>query len=174
MCCEIARRTWAFKSRTSPVLSSCLVGGLKAGNYEEGGETYDVHVRAALEDRSSAERLRLLTVPSTRVGNVPLGAIVRQVSSEVPAQINRSNRQRQVPMGANVRPGFGVNEVRAAFEQAIAQESLPAGYRVEPALRTKEEGRAFNAFVIALALSFIFMYLVLAAQLRAGYIPSRP
>lgn len=74
-------------------------------------------------------------------------------------------------MGANVRPGFGVNEVRAAFEQAIAEEDLPAGYRVEPALRTKEEGRAFNAFVVALALSFIFMYLVLAAQFESWLHP---
>jgi multidrug efflux pump subunit AcrB len=46
----------------------------------------------------------------------------------------------------------------------INDQHMPAQYHSAPAGLTKETGRAVKAFGVAIGLSFIFMYLILAAQ----------
>ena len=49
-----------------------LVGGDEVTNYNEGGEQYEVHLRAEAEDRTTAAAVGSLTVPSSRLGSVAL------------------------------------------------------------------------------------------------------
>ena len=49
-----------------------LVGGDQVTTYNEGGEQYEVHVRAVEGNRQTAEAIEQLTVPSNRNGSVPL------------------------------------------------------------------------------------------------------
>ena len=49
-----------------------LVGGDQVTTYNESGEQYEVHVRAGEGDRQTAAAIAQLTVPSSRVGSVPL------------------------------------------------------------------------------------------------------
>src|SRR6185503_13193840 len=49
-----------------------LVGGDQVSTYNESGEQYEVHVRAMASERASASGIGRLTVPSSRVGAVPL------------------------------------------------------------------------------------------------------
>jgi hydrophobic/amphiphilic exporter-1 (mainly G- bacteria), HAE1 family len=148
-----------------------LVGGLKASTFAEGGEEYDVWLRAGLANRSQAERLGMLTVPSARLGSVPLGNLVRLSSATGPSQVNRINRQRQVTISANVAPGFSESDVQAQLEKAAQDEQMPPEYRTLAVGRTKAGQRAIQAFLIAFALAFIFMYLVLAAQFESWLHP---
>ena len=148
-----------------------LVGGLKVSTYTEGGEDYDVRARADRRFRSDAEGLALVTVPSLRYGTVPLGELVTLRPATGPSSINRTNRQRQVALQANVAPGYGESEVQTALEKIIAEQRLPAAYQATPLGRSRETGRAATNFLIAFALSFIFMYLVLAAQFESWLHP---
>jgi hydrophobic/amphiphilic exporter-1 (mainly G- bacteria), HAE1 family len=95
---------------------------------------------------------------------VPLSSLVKLVSTDGPSQINRLARQRQVTITANVAPGVGQSEVSDALVKIIKDQHLPPEYHAVPAGLTKETGRAVRGFAIAVGLSFIFMYLVLAAQ----------
>jgi HAE1 family hydrophobic/amphiphilic exporter-1 len=95
---------------------------------------------------------------------LPLSSVVKLVRTTGPSQINRLARQRQVTITANVAPGVGQSEVSDALVQIIKDQHLPAEYRAAPAGLTKETGRAVRGFAVAVGLSFIFMYLVLAAQ----------
>ncbi len=148
-----------------------VVGGLKVSSYEEGGEDYDVRVRAVAADRSSLDRLNLVMVPSSRLGSVPLRDVVELVAASGPSQINRLNRRRQVTIAANVLPGAGESGVTSAIEQAIAAQHLPAGYTSGATGASRESGRAVGAFVVAFLLSIIFMYLILAAQFESWLHP---
>jgi multidrug efflux pump subunit AcrB len=148
-----------------------LVGGVKVSQYEEQGREYDIEVRADEPFRTSVEALTLLTVPSARLGTVPLLDVVDLERHEGPSQINRLNRQRQVSFSANVAPGAGAGEIGAAFERAVADMKMPPAYRLSATGQSKEIGRTARNFGIAFALAFIFMYLILAAQFESWLHP---
>jgi hydrophobic/amphiphilic exporter-1 (mainly G- bacteria), HAE1 family len=148
-----------------------LVGGLKVSTFEENGEDYDIRMRAAVGDRSRVDRLGLLTVPSTKLGSVPLGDLVTLSDTTGPSQINRLNRRREVTISSNVLPGAGESDIQAALAKIIADEHLPPGYAAQPTGRSRETGRAAKAFGIAFFLTFVFMYLVLAAQFESWIYP---
>jgi hydrophobic/amphiphilic exporter-1 (mainly G- bacteria), HAE1 family len=148
-----------------------LVGDLKVSTYAEGGEEYEVHVRADQRFRSDAEGFALVTVPSSIRGTVPLRDVVELDESSGPANIIRQNRRRQVTISANVALGYGQNDVQAAVERIVAQMDLPEGYQAGQSGFTREGGRTLQAFVVAFLLSVVFMYLVLAAQFESWLHP---
>jgi len=148
-----------------------LVGGLKVSTYEEKGEQYEVHVRAGEAYRANVEGLSMMTVPSSRLGSVPLLDIVELDRDTGPSEINRLNRRRQVTLLANVAPGFSESGVTEGLTQALGALQMPVDYSAQPAGRSKEMGRAAQAFLVAFGLSFIFMYLILAAQLESWLHP---
>ena len=141
-----------------------LVGGLKISTYQEGGNDYDIRARADASYRADLSGISAMTVQTKTGKTVPLSAVVKLVTTEGPSQINRLARQRQVTVTSNVAPGVGQSEVSDALVKIIKDEHLPPEYHAVPAGLTKETGRAVRGFAIAVGLSFIFMYLVLAAQ----------
>jgi multidrug efflux pump subunit AcrB len=141
-----------------------LVGGLKVSTYQEGGNDYDVRARAEAEYREDLSGISAMTVTSKAGKPVPLSAVVELVRAAGPSQINRLARQRQVTITANAAPGVGQSDVSDALVKIIKDQHLPPEYHAAPAGLTKETGRAVRSFGIAIGLSFIFMYLVLAAQ----------
>jgi hydrophobic/amphiphilic exporter-1 (mainly G- bacteria), HAE1 family len=148
-----------------------LVGGVKVSTYEEGSEQYEVHVRADQAYRANVEGLSLLTVPSIRLGTVPLLDVVELSRATGPSEINRLNRRRQVTLFANVAPDGSESAVTDGLQQVLTSLDLPAGYTAQPFGRSKEMGRAAQAFFIAFGLAFVFMYLILAAQLESWLHP---
>jgi len=53
------------------------------------------------------------------------------------------------------------------FEQLVADLKMPADYVAEPSGQSAELARTATSFVVAISLSFIFMYIVLAAQFES-------
>lgn len=84
-----------------------------------------------------------------------------------PSSIDRLNRQRQVTITANVKPGGSQSEVIQRMNEMVKGMKLEPGYTTGLAGRSRELGRAGYYFVLAFALSFIFMYMVLAAQFES-------
>jgi HAE1 family hydrophobic/amphiphilic exporter-1 len=148
-----------------------LVGGLKVSTYEEGGEDFDVRLRADAADRADLSRLKLIGVPSSKVGSVFLHDVVSFEEVPGPSEINRLNRRRQVTISANVSPGHGDNEVSEALDGILNEENLAPGYHAEATGRSRETGRAGASFLMAFGLSFVFMYLILAAQFESWVHP---
>jgi hydrophobic/amphiphilic exporter-1 (mainly G- bacteria), HAE1 family len=141
-----------------------LVGGLKVSTYEEGGNDYDIRARADAAYRADLSGISVMTVQSRNGKTVPLSSLVKLVPTTGPSQINRLARQRQVTITANVAPGVGQSIVSDALVDIIRDQHMPPEYHAVPAGLTKETGRAATGFAVAVGLSFIFMYLVLAAQ----------
>ncbi|MGZ3421691.1 MAG: efflux RND transporter permease subunit [Polyangiales bacterium] len=148
-----------------------LVGGLKVSTYEERGEQYEVHARALEHYRADIEGLSTMTVPSSRLGSVPLLDVVRVGSGEGPAQIDRLNRRRQITIFANVTPGTSESGITDLLNAEVKKLNLPADYSAGPIGRSRELGRAAQNFLIAFGMSLIFMYLVLAAQFESWLHP---
>ena len=148
-----------------------LVGGDQVTTYNEGGEQYEVHVRAQAGDRQTATGIGQLTVPSSRVGSVPLENLARLTPGTAPSEINRLNRQRQVTVFAGLLPGVSQTPAMAAMTRAAESLEMGPGYSTRFAGRSRELGRAAQNFLLAFGLSLVFMYLILAAQFESWLHP---
>jgi HAE1 family hydrophobic/amphiphilic exporter-1 len=144
-----------------------LIAGQEVSTFNANDEDYEVRVRAAGQFRTSAAALGELTVASERGGLISLNNVVHIEEGTGPSAIDRLNRQRQVTISANVRPGGSQSEVLNQMNKFVNRMQLPPGYTTGLAGRSKELGRAGYYFVLAFALSFIFMYMVLAAQFES-------
>ena len=148
-----------------------LVGGDQVTTYNEAGEQYEVHLRAENRNRDTEAAIGQLTVPSTRLGSVPLDNIASFAHGAAPSDIRRLNRQRQVTLSANMLPGTSQAGAQQEVLAAAAQLGLGPEYQLAFAGRSRELNRTASAFLQALALSLIFMYLVLAAQFESWLHP---
>ena len=148
-----------------------LVGGDEVTTYNEGGEQYEVHVRALQTERDSAGSIGQLTVPSSRIGSVPLENIANLTRGTAPSAIDRLNRQRQVTVFAGLQPGVSQTPAMDAMMRTADALNMGPGYSMRFAGRSRELGRAAENFLIAFVLSLVFMYLILAAQFESWLHP---
>ena len=144
-----------------------LVAGQKVSTFNAGTDQYDVRVRAIGEFRASVEGLKRMIVSSSKIGWVSLDNLVRVEEGTGPSAIDRLNRQRQVMLLGNVRPGGSQAAVIQKMNQFAKEMNIDPAYTTGLAGRSKELGRAGYYFMLAFVLSFVFMYMVLAAQFES-------
>ncbi len=144
-----------------------LVAGQEATTINLGADQYEVHVRAKQEFRNDIEMLKRLVVPSSKLGTVSLDSVVTAKEGTGPAAIDRINRQRQVTVLANTKPGGSATNITADLDSAVAKMNIPAGYSAGYVGQSKELGKSLYYFLLAIVLAFIFMYIVLAAQFES-------
>ena len=147
-----------------------LVAGDKVSDYNEKGEQYEIHVRAQAEFRN-IEDLKMITVPSTKYGTVPLGDVVAMDPGIGPSQIDRLKRTRQVTVTANMTPGADQSLIQNAMDQAVKELNMGPEYLTGFLGKSKEMGRAMRGFLIVFIAAFIFIYLVIAAQFESWLHP---
>jgi multidrug efflux pump subunit AcrB len=148
-----------------------LVAGKKVSTWEQGGDQYEVRVRADRAWRGDPELLGLLPVPTPGGGSVALADLVELDPGTGPSSINRLSRQRVVTLVANAAPGVGENVVGDALVGILKKMDLPADYLVKPAGQTKLMKETGMSVLVGFGLAFVFMYLVLAAQFESWLHP---
>jgi HAE1 family hydrophobic/amphiphilic exporter-1 len=144
-----------------------LVAGQNASTFNAGEDQYDVVVRAQEQFRGGVEGLAKMTVPSQKLRSVGLDEVVRIVPGTGPSSINRIGRQRQVTVSANLRPGGSQAAIIQQLNEETQKLGMESGYRVGLTGISKELGRTGYYFALAFLLTFIFMYIVLAAQFES-------
>jgi HAE1 family hydrophobic/amphiphilic exporter-1 len=149
-----------------------LVAGQTVGNWRAAdGESYDVNVRLAPEQRARTSDLEQLpfvvgTAADGSARVVRLGQVAQVVESTGPNQINRRNLNREVAINANVF-GRSAGDVSADIRQVLDTIAMPPGYRYEFGGSTKNMQESFGYAVSALALAINFIYMILASQFQS-------
>ncbi len=146
-----------------------LIAGQDATTYNSGSDQYDVTVRSINPFRTSVEGLKRVIVPSSKLGWVTLDRVVTAKEGTGPSSIDRTNRQRQVTLLANTKPGGSAAAITSAINDYVKELGIDKapGYRTGYVGQSKEMGKAGFYFLLAFVLSFIFMYIVLAAQFES-------
>ncbi len=144
-----------------------LVAGQVASTFNAGEDQYDVRVRAQEQFRGGVEGLNKMTVPAARRGSVGLDEVVRTVPGTGPSAVNRISRQRQVTLTCNVLPGASQAAIITQMGEAAKEIGMDPDYRTGLTGTSKELGRTGYYFMLAFSLTFIFMYIVLAAQFES-------
>lgn len=147
-----------------------LVGGQKATSYYEGGEEYEVHVRADEAWRRNIGGISQIEVP-TASSTVKLNDVVTLTEGSGPSVINRLNRRRMVMVLANMQPGYSSQTVMDLLDRKAKEMKMPKGFSYGFTGRAQEQQKAGVNFLLAFVLSIIFMYLILAAQFESWVHP---
>lgn len=148
-----------------------FVEGDETSKYQEGSEQYDIYVRGSEAYRTDSSKLSEVMVPSSTLGQVPLSDVVTMNDGTGPSAINRLSRQRQVTIGCNIDQGADQGTVVAALQKIIADQHLPPGFSAVPYGQSREMAKMGASFALAFLMSFLFMYLVLAAQFESWLHP---
>ena len=148
-----------------------IVGGDKVSTYITGGYQYDVFMRAPAPYRADAGGISLWSVPSSFNGSANLDQVATFKRALGPTQINRVNRQRAISVSINTAPGASSDAIIKGLNSAYQKLNLPPGYAGAPSGSSAEQAKATEAFLLALGLSVVFMYLILAAQFESWVHP---
>jgi HAE1 family hydrophobic/amphiphilic exporter-1 len=144
-------------------------------------DAYDVELRLVGIDRQDVESISQLYVRArpTAVGlNMPRsgsmradGTVLTRIDNVVnfdfgnaAARIDRLDRQRMVALRANLAAGYALGDRIDEIQKAAEELGIPAGFETKILGRGRELERTLTDFTWTFALSFVFMYIVLAAQ----------
>ena len=139
-----------------------LVEGNDVATFRGEGPEADIRVQLQEQDRQQLDQILDLQVPTDR-GFVPLRQIAYLEEASGPTEINRVDRQSAVIIGANT---FGrvqddvVQDVTAILNQTEFPEGASWSYTGELELQNE----SFSSMGLAMLLSVIFVYMVLASQ----------
>jgi hydrophobic/amphiphilic exporter-1 (mainly G- bacteria), HAE1 family len=139
--------------------------GVEVGDWvDPSGESRDVSVRLAPEDRVDAANIERL--PITVSGSnmmVPLEQIATVTMGKAPSQIQHEDTQRTITVAANVQ-GRSPGEVTADAKRIAAEMQFPPGYGLQLAGASRDQQEVFGAMGTALVMGVGLMYLILVVQ----------
>jgi HAE1 family hydrophobic/amphiphilic exporter-1 len=146
---------------------NALLAGQDVTTFNAASDQYDVVLKAQDSFRRTPESIAAATVRTSAGQLVQLRNLVNLSEGSAPASIDRLNRQRQITVSANPAPGRSQQEGQEQLEAAFRSLDMAPGYGLVTSGSSRELSRAGYYFGIAFLLSFIFMYMVLAAQFES-------
>ena len=169
-----------------------LSAGQIVSTFSEGSEQFDVVVQADEQYRRDRSYLPQFTVAASSPNRnsqaanssngttasqqqasaaggatVPLDRVVKLSEGLSPSSINRLNRLRQVTVSASLPPNSSESDAITKIQKYAEGLQMPPEYITGVTGQSKELQKAYNAFLYAFLLSFVFMYLILAAQFES-------
>ena len=148
---------------------NALIGGevlSSLNQYPQDGHRYDIRVQSEPAEHSSPSDLDHVFVRNnygTSVNMVPLKSVVTIQEKPSLQVISRQNRERSIPIYANIVEGKSQQDALEAVEK-IGKETLPPGYHVSltgSALTFRDSAKGL---IFALILGIAVAYMVLASQ----------
>jgi hydrophobic/amphiphilic exporter-1 (mainly G- bacteria), HAE1 family len=139
-----------------------LINGERATVLRQNGQDTDVVIRLRPEDRASTDSIEAIAIP-TRSGIVPLSSLGQVVLSDSPTTVRRYDRLNQVIIGANLE-GRNLAEAQAELDAKMAGLGIPNDIVVSYTGEFQQQTEGFDTLFIAMGLSVILVYMVLASQ----------
>ncbi len=145
-------------------------GGMQVNDFNKFGRTYKVMLQSDVLYRSEADCARFVFVKGSGGQMVPLSALITPKYSTGPTQISRFNAARAVTIQGNAGAGYSSGQAMAAIEE-IVNEEAGVGFNIEWSGQSREEKKAASSTGQVLALSLVFVFLMLAALYESWSVP---
>ena len=139
--------------------------GIEVGDWvDPTGETRDVAVRLAPEDRMTLESIERLPIPVAGSNQmVPLEQIATITMGQGPSGIDHTNGKRNITVSANVQGRSNGEVTDEAMKLAKAMD-FPPGYGLSLSGAGQDQKELFTEMLIALLSGIGLMYLILVMQ----------
>ncbi len=144
-----------------------LFGGIEAGKFKEGGERYDIRVRALPTDRDNPEDLYQIAVRSLGGTLVKAPNLVNIEVGQGPNVVNRHNRRRSVKLYANLEDkpmGQAMDELEKTVNEIVPRDGK---WGTATTGQTQAFKETFVYMGYAMIVAVLIIYMVLAAQFES-------
>ena len=121
-----------------------------------------VPIRVQLDEasRDNLARISALKV-MTSAGPVPLSAVATVEVAEGPSVVKRLTRLRVATLGADIAPGFVLDQATARFNEILPTLHLPVTVKVAPSGDAEVQAELLGSFQNAMVLGVLLMMFVL-------------
>lgn len=146
-------------------LSSSLSGNA-ATTYKVDGEEIDMTISLNSTASESIEGMKQILVQSPTSGYVPVGQIAEFKYGNSPSQIQRENQVRTITISSKLY-GRDLASVSREISEKLSEYTMPFGYSYEFGGQQKDMQEAFADLSLALLLSILLVYMILASQFES-------
>ncbi len=159
---EEAARLGVTVQQIASVVRVATIGDVSAALGKLSIDNRLVPIRVQLDEasRDNLARISALKVNSS-AGPVPLAAVATVEVSEGPSVVKRLTRQRVATLGADIAPGFVLDQVTARFQEILPTLGLPSTVKVAPSGDAEVQAELLGSFVNAMVLGVLLMMFVL-------------
>ncbi|MBA4324896.1 MAG: ABC transporter permease [Rhodobacter sp.] len=121
-----------------------------------------IPIRVQLDEasRDNLARISALRV-MTASGPVPLATVATVEVAEGPSVVKRLNRLRVATLGADIAPGYVLDQATARFHEILPTLGLPASVQVTPSGDAEVQAELLGSFQNAMILGVLLMMFVL-------------
>ena len=157
-----AARLGVTVAQIASVVRVATIGDVSAALGKLSIDNRLVPIRVQLDkvSRDNLSRISALKV-MTSAGPVPLSAVATVEVAEGPSVVKRLNRQRVATLGADIAPGFVLDQATARFNEILPTLNLPASVKVTPSGDAEIQAELVGSFVNAMVLGVLLMMFVL-------------
>ncbi len=148
---------------------SANLGSAYVNDFPNAGRMQRVTVQADEGRRMQADDLLKLNVRNANGGMVPLSAVAQVTWAKGPAQIVGYNGYPSIRLAGDAAPGKSSGDAIAEMERLAGQ--LPPGFGFEWSGQSLQEIQSGSQAPFLLALSVLFVFLLLAALYESWSIP---
>jgi HAE1 family hydrophobic/amphiphilic exporter-1 len=145
-----------------------LVNGEKATTWRGEGAGADIRIQLSEESRANVEDILNISLLTPAGRQIPLRQVATTATVSGPNQIARTDRQPRITINMNVagRPVPVVSGEVADLLPTL-QAPLPAGMLVQLGGSAQQQTEGFRDLGLAMLLSVVFIYMVLASQFNS-------
>lgn len=146
--------------------------GIEVGDWvDPTGESRDVAIRLAPEDRMNVSNIERLPITVSGMNTVvPLAQIAKVSMGQAPSKIEHNDGKRTIGVSANVQ-GRSPGEVTADALKLAKSINFPEGYGIELDGASRDQQEVFAEMGIALISGIGLMYFILVMQFSSFTAP---
>lgn len=157
-----AARLGVTVAQIASVVRVATIGDVSAALGKLSIDNRLVPIRVQLDEasRDNLARISALKV-MTANGPVPLAAVATVEVAEGPSVVKRLNRLRVATLGADIAPGFVLDQATARFQEILPTLNLPPSVQVSPSGDAEVQAELLGSFQNAMILGVLLMMFVL-------------
>ncbi len=145
---------------------STMLGGNYVNRFSIQGRSYKVIPELKREDRLDPDSLGKIYVSGPGGQLIQLATFAELKRSTVPRQINRFQQLNSAKISAILPPGITIDQALKVLEMR-ADKILPRGFVIDYAGESRQLRQEGNSLIMTMVLSFVLIFLVLAAQFES-------
>lgn len=143
-----------------------MLGGNYVNRFQNQGRSYKVIPQIKRADRLSADQLKDIYVSGPNGQMVQLSTFATLKNTVEPRALNRFQQLNSAMIQGAIPPGVSKDQALKVLEDE-AKKLLPPGFVIDYAGESRQLRKEGNTLVTTMALSFVLIFLVLAAQFES-------